>query len=181
MFELGQEVRNRDGILAAKYFEEERFLAPRFGPIDVQMQPFGFLVDGLEECHVERGGIARKVFGVSSGKGLRVGGIELQRICFVEAREQRALERVRPRSNCGCDSQFQCIDVDALVLHRQRPRDDVDSGKIGFGDLHLRFHAQGIECFAYDTLDALPYHRVVFFARHEHQARVEPSERVAAH
>jgi hypothetical protein len=38
-----------------------------------------------------------------------------------------------------------------------------------------------IQCFAYDTLDALPYHRVVFFARHEHQARVEPSERVAAH
>ena len=70
--------------------------------------------------------------------------------------------------------------VDALVLHRLRPRDDVNSGKIGFGDLHLRFHTEGIECVAYDPLDALPYHGVVFFPRHEHQARVKPSERVAA-
>jgi len=55
----------------------------------------------------------------------------------------------------------------------------VNAREVRFRDLDLRFHAERRERLANDFLDALPDLRVVFFARHEHQAGIEPAKRVA--
>jgi hypothetical protein len=59
-------------------------------------------------------------------------------------------------------------------------RDDVDTGQIRLGDLHLRFHADRRQRGTDDALDALTHLGVVLFARHEHEARIEAPERIAA-
>ena len=56
----------------------------------------------------------------------------------------------------------------------------MNAREIRLGDLHLRFHADGGERLANDFFDALPDLRVVFFARNEHQAGIEPAKRVAS-
>ena len=45
----GQQVRNRNGILIAEDLQEELVLAPRIGPVDVEVQTSRFLLDGFEK------------------------------------------------------------------------------------------------------------------------------------
>ncbi len=117
-----------------------------------------------------RRSLAREVLRVGRRKRLRVKGVELEGIGFVETREQRALEGICPRAHRRGDALLQSVGIDPLGLYRKRAGDDVDAREVGLGDLNLRFHADGIERVAYHPLDALPHDGVVFLARHEDQA-----------
>ena len=101
------------------------------------MQALRLLLHRLEKGDIERRGIAGEILGVGRGKGLCVLLEQLQGIGFVEARQQRRLESVQPRTHRRGDAPFKHIGIDARLLARRGARDDVDAGKIRFGDLHL--------------------------------------------
>ena len=92
VLEHRQQIGNRYGIPDAEDLQEKPVFAARLGPVYVQIQPLRLLVGRLEEGHIQRGGIALKILGVGGGKSLRIGRKQLQRIRFVEARQQRGLE-----------------------------------------------------------------------------------------
>ena len=87
VLEHRQQVGNRNGILVAEDLQEEFVLAPRLGSIDVQVQARGFLLDGLEERHIQGGGVAVKILRVGGGKCLRI---------LVEQLQARRLRRSAP-------------------------------------------------------------------------------------
>ncbi len=175
----GQEVGNRNGILLAEDLQKEPVLAPRLGSVDIQMQARRLFLDGLEERHVEGGGVAAKVLGVGRGECLCIVLEQLQGVGFVEARQQRCLEAVGPRPHRGGDAQFQGVRVDMDFIAGSGPCDDVNAGEVRLCDLHLRLHAVRGKCLADDFFDALTDLCVVFFARYEHQAGIESVKRIA--
>ena len=180
VLEHGQEVGYRDRILTAENLQKKFVLAPWLRTIDVEMQPLGVLLHRVEKRNVVRGGLAGKVLGVGRGKRRRIDAEQLEGAGFVEAREQRALETVRPGADrCG-HQQFEGVGLDALGLVGQRAGDQMDARQVRFGDLHLQLDARGVEGSADHRFDALSHDRVVFFARHEHQAGIETPERIAA-
>ena len=56
----------------------------------------------------------------------------------------------------------------------------MDACKIRFRDLNLGFHAERGKGLADHALDSLADLRVVFLARHEHQAGIKAMEKIAA-
>ncbi len=162
-----------------KIFKKKLSLTPRFGPVDVQMQARRLFLGGLEEGYVEGGGIALKILRIGGRERLRVFFEELQCVGLIEARQQRGLESIQPRAHrCGY-APLQGVGVDPGVVAGAGPRDDMDSGEIRFGDLHLGFHAERGKRLADDFFDALADLSIVFFARHVDQAGIESAERIA--
>src|SRR5450631_781488 len=60
------------------------------------MQPLRLLLRRFQKSDVVRGGVARKILGIGGGKRLRVHREQLQRIGFVESRQQGGLEVIGP-------------------------------------------------------------------------------------
>ena len=143
------------------------------------MQPRRLLLHSLEERYVVGGGIALKILRVGRGERRRVFFEKLQRVRFIEARQQCRPKAVRPRSHRGGDAPFQCARVDVGFVGGTGSCDDVHTGEVRLRYLHLRFHAGRGKCLANYRFDALTDLRVVFLARHEHQAGVEPAKCVA--
>ena len=166
----GQQVGNRNRILAAEDFQKKLFFALRVWPINIQMQLDCFLFRSFEKGHIESGIIPGKILGVGRRECLRILFEKLQRVRFVEAGEQRTLERIQPGAH-GCrHAPFQAVGIHRWGLARRHSSNDVYACQIRLRDLHLGFHAECRKRIAYDQLDALAHLCVVFLPRHEYQA-----------
>ena len=96
VFQHRQQVGNGNGILIAEDLQEESVLAPRLGSINIQMQACRFLLDGLEERHIQGSRVAMKILRIGGGKCPGILLEQLQGVGFVEARQKCCLEPVRP-------------------------------------------------------------------------------------